>query len=117
MPLEVMRTIASLGRSILGSGTSSTRTSRLPCHTTPFMTDPLSRNAVTVRTAHEAERRLGRFLGLRLGVPAMPNDQPALRRNVWRPTRRHDGNAKGPGSPGPLSCGGARAYRLREPPT
>src|SRR4051794_5124193 len=31
MPLEVTRTIRSVGCSIIGSGTSATRTSRLPC--------------------------------------------------------------------------------------
>src|SRR5690554_5686024 len=35
-----MRTIASVGASILGSGTSSQLTSRLPCHTSAFMTPP-----------------------------------------------------------------------------
>ena len=36
MPVEVTRTIASVGSSIVGSGTSSTRTSRLPCQVTAF---------------------------------------------------------------------------------
>ena len=36
--VDVMRTIASVGSSILGSGTDSTRTSRLPCQVTAFMT-------------------------------------------------------------------------------
>src|SRR5690606_36150157 len=35
-----MRTIASVGASILGSGTSSQRTSRLPCHTSAFIRPP-----------------------------------------------------------------------------
>jgi hypothetical protein len=39
MPLDVTRTIASVGCSIRGSGTSSTRTSRLPCHVTAFISD------------------------------------------------------------------------------
>src|SRR3954453_2701889 len=37
MALEVMRTTASVGSWIFGSGTSSTRTSRLPCHVNAFM--------------------------------------------------------------------------------
>src|SRR4051794_16000244 len=37
MPLEVTRTIASVGSWIVGSGTSSTRTSRLPWNVTAFM--------------------------------------------------------------------------------
>src|SRR3954451_16737761 len=37
MQLEVMRTIASVGSSMIGSGTLSTRTSRLPCQATAFM--------------------------------------------------------------------------------
>ena len=36
MPVDVMRTIASVGSSIVGSGTVSTRTSRLPCQVTAF---------------------------------------------------------------------------------
>jgi hypothetical protein len=37
MHVEVMRTIASVGSSILGSGTVSTRTSRLPCQVSAFI--------------------------------------------------------------------------------
>src|SRR3954469_22440284 len=37
MPVDVMRTIASVGSSMVGSGTVSTRTSRLPCQATAFM--------------------------------------------------------------------------------
>src|SRR5947199_6357080 len=37
MPLEVIRTTASVGCWMLGSATLSTRTSRLPCHVTAFM--------------------------------------------------------------------------------
>src|SRR5436190_705113 len=40
MPLEVTRMIASVGFSISGSGTSSTRTSRLPCQVTAFICLP-----------------------------------------------------------------------------
>src|SRR5215210_300328 len=40
MPLDVMRTIASVGSSMIGSGTLSTRTSRLPCQATAFMGSP-----------------------------------------------------------------------------
>ena len=36
-PLEVIRTIASLGAWMTGSGTVSTRTSLLPCHVTACM--------------------------------------------------------------------------------
>ena len=38
MPLEVIRTMASVGSLIAGSGTVSTRTSRRPCHVTARMT-------------------------------------------------------------------------------
>ena len=37
MLVEVIRTMASVGRSIRGSGTSSTDTLRLPCHVTALM--------------------------------------------------------------------------------
>jgi hypothetical protein len=37
MLVDVIRTIASVGSSIFGSGTVSTRTSRLPCHVTARM--------------------------------------------------------------------------------
>src|SRR6478752_6880553 len=37
MLVEVIRTMASVGFSILGSGTSSTETFRLPCHVTAFI--------------------------------------------------------------------------------
>src|SRR5689334_720897 len=39
-PLEVIRTIASLGSLRIGSGTSSTRTSRRPCQVTAFIVRP-----------------------------------------------------------------------------
>jgi len=37
MPVEVIFTMASVGSWIVGSGTDSTRTSRLPCQVTAFM--------------------------------------------------------------------------------
>ena len=37
MPVEVMRTIASVGSSSFGSGTSSIRTFRLPCQVSAFI--------------------------------------------------------------------------------
>src|SRR6185437_15260278 len=37
MLVDVTSMTASVGRSIFGSGTESTRTSRLPCHVTAFM--------------------------------------------------------------------------------
>src|SRR5436305_1573704 len=37
MPVDMIRTIASVGCSIDGSGTVSTRTSRLPCQVTAFI--------------------------------------------------------------------------------
>src|ERR1700712_1568994 len=37
MPVDVIRTIASVGASMVGSGTVSTRTSRLPCQVTAFI--------------------------------------------------------------------------------
>src|SRR3954467_4166889 len=40
MPDEVTRMTASVGSLIAGSGTSSTRTSRRPCHVTAFMLVP-----------------------------------------------------------------------------
>src|SRR5436190_20841563 len=43
MPEEVTRTIASVGSWITGSGTSSTRTSRLPCQVTAFIPPPATR--------------------------------------------------------------------------
>ena len=36
MPVDVTRMIASVGSWIVGSGTLSTRTSRLPCQVTAF---------------------------------------------------------------------------------
>ncbi len=40
-----MRMIASVGSRIAGSGTSSTRTSRLPCQVSAFITVRLTRDA------------------------------------------------------------------------
>ncbi len=50
MPVEVMRTIASVGSWMVGSGTLSTRTSRLPCQVTAFIASglPASRQAVSL---------------------------------------------------------------------
>ena len=39
--VEVIRTIASVGSWIVGSGTVSTRTSRLPCHVNALIDNPL----------------------------------------------------------------------------
>src|SRR5947208_9154267 len=41
MAVDVMRTTASLGSSIFGSGTVSQRTSPVPCQTIAFITDSL----------------------------------------------------------------------------
>lgn len=57
MPLEVMRTTASVGASILGSGTSSTRTSRLPCQVTAFIRIAPSRAALAGRTGYHGGGR------------------------------------------------------------
>jgi hypothetical protein len=38
MAVDVIRTIASVGSWMVGSGTVSTRTSRLPCHTAALTT-------------------------------------------------------------------------------
>jgi hypothetical protein len=40
MPVEVIRTIASVGSWIRGSGTSSTLTERFPCHVSAFIGPP-----------------------------------------------------------------------------
>src|ERR1700744_2236985 len=42
MFVEVTSMMASVGSSILGSGTDSTRTSRLPCHVTALIQTPAS---------------------------------------------------------------------------
>src|SRR3954453_14473411 len=56
MPLEVTRTIASVSCSIVGSGTVSTRTSRLPCHVNALIASPPSRSmAVPVPPAPPGE--------------------------------------------------------------
>ena len=44
-PLDVIRTIASVGSSIVGSGTVSTRTSRRPCHTAALIVTQLPRTS------------------------------------------------------------------------
>lgn len=55
MPLEVTLMIASFGCSILGSGTSSTRTSRFPCQVTAFKAScpSLAVNAPSVEAPRE----------------------------------------------------------------
>ena len=52
MPVEVIRTITSVGSSIAGSGTVSTRTSRLPCQVTAFMGPPRPRGCGRRVPAH-----------------------------------------------------------------
>ena len=58
MPVDVMRTIASVGASMLGSGTVSTRTSRLPCQATAFM-GGLLEVRVQVARAYPTRHRRG----------------------------------------------------------
>src|SRR3954449_3836696 len=57
MPVEVIRTIASVGGSMAGSGTLSTRTSRRPCQVTAFI-------AVGYPARHRGARAVSR--GVRL---------------------------------------------------
>src|SRR5919201_4919528 len=45
MPRDVMRTIASVGSWISGSGTVSTRTSRFPCHVSALIASPSVRRS------------------------------------------------------------------------
>src|SRR5215218_9306647 len=89
MPVDVMRTIASVGSSMIGSGTLSTRTSRLPCQATAFMSGaprkfgfgslpyPASGRATLAlarrplaRAAHDL--RDHRALGLRVVIRRLP---------------------------------------------
>src|SRR5579875_3956213 len=76
MAVEVMRTTASVGSLTAGSGTSSTRTSRLPCHTTAFIpaSDPL---APPVRQLSAAGR-------LKPSAPDLRTDRGDARRRLGR---------------------------------
>jgi hypothetical protein len=56
MAVDVILTTASVGSSIFGSGTSSTRTSRLPCQVSAF-TALLCPDAVTLK--HSSGRQAG----------------------------------------------------------
>src|SRR4051795_6190924 len=67
MLVVVIRTIASVGSEIVGSGTSSTRTSRCPCHTTAFIrSSPLSSTTVSsdVPSVRRRKRALSRVVHL-----------------------------------------------------
>src|SRR5688572_26029374 len=66
MPDEVIRTIASVGCSIVGSGTSLTRTSRGPCHVTAFI-EALTRLL-----------QLARRLAAKRGEERLRDPRPAL---------------------------------------
>src|SRR4051794_460443 len=70
MPLDVMRTIASVGCSMMGSGTLSTRTSRLPCQATAFMFGRSSESGSGCGPTRTAERRTQPGSGARRG-PAL----------------------------------------------
>src|SRR5215213_2655697 len=70
MPVDVMRTIASVGSSMIGSGTLSTRTSRLPCQATAFMFGRSSKSGSAVCPTRTAERRTQPGSGTRRG-PAL----------------------------------------------
>src|SRR2546423_5469688 len=73
MPEEVTRMIASVGCSMVGSGTSSTRTSCVPCQVTAFIV--LLASVTRPRSGGLAARRgrglLGGLLDLREGVPLL----------------------------------------------
>src|ERR1700761_1975619 len=84
MPLEVTRTIASVGCSIRGSGTVSTRTSRLPCQVTAFIAAPFSRSrslSVRLRLARprsgQARERVTRAV---LGEPLHESEKRPFER-------------------------------------
>src|SRR3954451_20136808 len=70
MPLDVMLTIASVGSSMIGSGTLSTRTSRLPCQATAFMFGRSSKSGSGCGPTRTAERRTQPASGARRG-PAL----------------------------------------------
>src|SRR5712671_5699135 len=64
MAVDVMRTIASRGLRIAGSGTRSTRTSLVPCHTSAFMMSSVSRvveNGLPAARLSIGGGRLARF--------------------------------------------------------
>src|SRR5215204_1167428 len=74
MALEVTRTIASVGAWIEGSGTESTRTSRLPCQVSAFMRTPYpapvppkARQTVARRPAEDAKTESAEEAGASAG--------------------------------------------------
>src|SRR5215203_32108 len=94
MAVEVMRMIASVGSSILGSGTDSTLTSRLPCHVTAFMQSRVPgprRSETSEVTRLVPEIDVDPFAGeqLRAGLPGEEDDDLELdalaRRRVVEP--------------------------------
>ena len=113
-PVDVIRTIASVGSWIVGSGTFSTRTSRLPFHTTAFMIasggrdlSPYPhvrpRNPPLVAGSPPAERRQCVLLGCdgpsrsAIGMPSVPvdavDDEAAQTRRCKRPPSARKGAA------------------------
>src|SRR3954469_14771703 len=88
-----MRTIASVGFSILGSGTVSTRTSRLPCQATAFISRDLQGARAPSRTRTGPPCRHGRLNAARAHArrtPAVPPAPPRARR-----ARRAPASARG----------------------
>ena len=106
----MIRTIASVGSSIVGSGTSSTRTSRLPCQVTAFIASsrrspvpwavPRNGGAHTRRGRPRARRRVYRARA-----------RAASRRGSERPRRRRPRRA----SPGGRDLHGLRPLPRRDP--
>src|SRR5215211_1111772 len=80
MPVEVIRTIASVGSWIVGSGTVSTRTSRLPCQVTAFMVPP---SGVAVAVPEQAGYPAAMLGNAHAGLFAHQRTQ-----RVWRERRR-----------------------------
>ena len=94
-PVLVMRTIASVGASITGSGTVSVRTSPRPCHTTAFIADLLGRSDATFpdwavrKPIHDRSRppswsstwtAIAPDVGCRASVPSAPPTTAAPQR-------------------------------------
>ena len=80
MPLDVMRTITSVGSWMAGSGTVSTRTSRFPCQVSAFMSNP--RSSVS-RLAYPDARRTN------AGMHVWPaGAQGTIERRLSRSTNR-----------------------------
>src|SRR6185312_15272934 len=84
MPLDVTLMIASVGCSILGSGTVSTRTSRLPWNVTAFIAGLQSRGSAgcypldVVATARSGRTLTSRLAaGFDQAVDASLRDRPA----------------------------------------